>query len=209
MISPPAGGPANQSERRLPCGRGADAAWQHAADGLPDDHERQCPYCTAVREQYESLAAASAAYTAAPITAPPGLIDTVMRTVLVELRPGTPISLPSTTGTAHIASTALATAVRSMLDRDPAVITYRCVIDTADEPGTPSVLPRAGLAPLTVRLSVSVSYEHYSRHRDGAVRERVIDTVHSLFGRHVGIVDIDIIDVFATDGVAVTGEDRT
>lgn len=186
-------GPEVDGIELLPCGREPHVAWDHARAGAPDAHEWQCPYCTAVREQYETLAAASSAYLGEPAVLPAGLVDSVMRTVRAELRPGRPLPLPTPVGTATVIDTAMANALRLVLDGDPAVVAHRLRIEPAELPDGAD-----GVRPLHIWISVSISYEHYSAHGDRTVRDRVTESAAQLFGQRLSRVDIDVVDVFTT-----------
>lgn len=78
---------------QLPCGTSADALLDHLRKGTVTGHERTCPHCRAAAEEFRPLLAALDSE--GEITAPPGLLDDVMRTVRAEGVPGRPSGCPA------------------------------------------------------------------------------------------------------------------
>ena len=170
----------------LPCGRDTAEVWD-AAGRDPDAHTRDCVHCAAVRARHDLLGQASAAYTAAAPPAPAALVDSVMRTVRTELRPGRPIGLASDAGPASAVDTAVTTALAASLDDDPAFALRRCRVEAQ---------PAGAAAPgVRVALAIAVSYEHFAQHGDDAVRGRVVAAMARLFDLRVASVEIEIVDV--------------
>lgn len=182
-------GPAHADSARaeLPCGRDAGEVWDAAGAGLLDEHVLECEFCRAIVAQRDALAAASDAYVRRTPKPPEGLTETVMQGVGAEQRLGRLLPVPTDEVAARllVAETAIANAVRIVLDGDPAVIARRCRIEGYD--------PAVGVR---LWLTVAVSFAHFSRHGEDAVRARVVQAVGDLFELAVARVDLDVVDVF-------------
>lgn len=126
------------------------------------------------------LAAAREAFVSRPVAPAADLVAAPMRVVTRELRPSRRLALASGFAT----DLAVASAVRLVLDGDPAIVARRCRVEEGDGTGW------------LVQLTVAASYAHYQRHGDAVIRNRVATAVRDLFGVDVAAVDIEIVDVF-------------
>ena len=114
----------------LACGRDAATAWDRAAAGEPpDDHERDCPHCTAAAADARGLDALVHRMAEQEIAPPQSVLDRVMVAVRSELRPHDVIVLPSPHGPARLSRAAAASVLRHTVDSMGGVRARSCRIE--------------------------------------------------------------------------------
>ncbi|QBI52711.1 Asp23/Gls24 family envelope stress response protein [Streptomonospora litoralis] len=70
----------------LPCGTDPEALFEHLRSGDRTAHERACPHCLAAAAEFGPLVAARGDLADEHVTAPPQLLDDVMRAVRADPR---------------------------------------------------------------------------------------------------------------------------
>ncbi|GGM81464.1 hypothetical protein GCM10012275_60150 [Longimycelium tulufanense] len=105
---------------RLPCGRNVDALWEQVRSGAaPDEHVSSCPHCRTALEGLRALDAATRDLAHEEVTAPPGLLERIMRVVRTEARRGATVPLVVGPDPAHVSTAAVAAVVRFAVDTAP------------------------------------------------------------------------------------------
>ena len=178
------------SEPLLPCGRDPLEVADHAAAGVLDAHERDCPYCAAVIKA-ASLSArlgAEAAGAAVEDSAPPrDLVPAVMRSVRTELRSAREIPVPSDEGPAFVTDHVVATVLRDVLDAAGGLVVSSCRVE---------MLSGSGLG---VRVEAFGHYDDDLAAEAAAVRDRVVATLRRDFGLEADDgVDVAVVDIVET-----------
>ncbi len=179
----------DDSHDQLPCGTSADALLDHLRAGTTTEHERTCPHCRAAAEEFRPLLSAlgSAADDDREITAPPGLLDDVMRTVRAERRSRETLRLADpgtgeTPGDTRIRHSAISAVLRACVDPAAGLIVGGCRIRS-----TPDGLVVTATARV---LSGTVIPE-----ATGAARRVMRSFVEERLGLRVARIDIDVTDV--------------
>ncbi|GHC73145.1 hypothetical protein GCM10007079_06820 [Nocardiopsis terrae] len=171
---------------QLPCGTSADALLDHLRKGTVTGHERTCPHCRAAAEEFRPLLAALDSE--GEITAPPGLLDDVMRTVRAEGRSRQTLRLPGGgPGDTRVRHSAVSAMLRACVDPAEGLIVGRCRIEQ-----TPDGLVVAATARV---LSGTVIPE-----ATAAARRAMGAFVQNRLGLRVGRIDIDVTDVIERHG---------
>ncbi len=181
------GGPADDAPLEpLACGRDAATAWDRAEAGtVPDEHERGCPHCTAVRADAAGLNSLVHRMAAEDIEPPPSVMERVMGAVMSELRPHDLLLLESPHGTNRLGRPAAAAVLRGVVDRMDGLRARSCRIeqvpDRFDADVAITVTARFGvdLASVTAR-----------------VRQMVIAAGEQALGVPVRRVDISVVDIW-------------
>ncbi|WP_017587915.1 anti-sigma factor [Nocardiopsis ganjiahuensis] len=174
---------------QLPCGTSADALLGHLRAGTATGHERTCPHCRAAAEEFRPLLSAldSAPDEGREITAPPGLLDDVMRTVRAEGRSRETLRLSGpgtgdTPGDTRIRHSAVSAMLRVCVDPAGGLIIGGCRIRN-----TPDGLVVAATARI---LNGTVIPE-----ATAAARQAMGSFVEDRLGLRVARIDIDVTDV--------------
>lgn len=170
----------------LACGRDAALAWDRAEEGLPpDEHERDCPHCTAVRADAAGLNSLVHRMAAEDIEPPASVMDRVMTAVMSELRPHDVLLLDSPHGPNRLGRPAAAAVLRGVVDRMDGLRARSCRIEQVperfDADVTITVTARFGvdLASVTAR-----------------VRQMVLAAGEQALGVPVRRVDIAVVDIW-------------
>ncbi|WP_067963646.1 Asp23/Gls24 family envelope stress response protein [Nocardiopsis trehalosi] len=111
---------------RLPCGTDLDTLLAHLRAGAPTAHERTCPHCRAAARDHAPLSAARDELAADTVTAPPNLLDDVMRVVRSDPRSGRLLPVAGAeAGTTHVRRFAAAALLRTAAEEVPGVARVR------------------------------------------------------------------------------------
>ncbi|WP_232663077.1 Asp23/Gls24 family envelope stress response protein [Pseudonocardia sp. TRM90224] len=175
----------------LPCGRDAATVWDRAEAGVPpDEHERDCPYCTATAADAMRLDAVVHRMAAAPVEPPPAVLERAMDKVrgalARDLREHELLTLASPLGPVRLSRAAAATVLRDAVDRMGDVRARSCQVEQNEQID----------AGTTVAMTVSALYGVDMRAVAARVRRMVIAAGTQALGLPVGAVDVTVVDVF-------------
>lgn len=174
---------------QLPCGTYADALLDHLRAGTATEHERTCPHCRTASEEFRPLLSAlgSSLGDDREITAPPGLLDDVMRAVRAEGRSKETLRLPDTgsgggPGDTRIRHSAVSAMLRACVDPAEGLLVGRCRIER-----TPDGLAIAATARVLTGTVIPEA--------TAAARRAMGTFVEDRLGLRVARIDIDVTDV--------------
>lgn len=183
----------SDDHEQLPCGTSADQLLDHLREGTATRHERTCPYCLAAAEEFRPLLSAlgSALEEDREVTAPPGLLDDVMRAVRAEGRSRETLRLPDPAsgpdsggapGDTRIRHSAVSAMLRACVDPAGGLIVGRCRIER-----TPDGL----VITATARVLTGTVIPDAT----AAARRAMVGFVEDRLGLRVARIDIDVTDV--------------
>lgn len=188
-----------QDAALLACGRDAATAWDRAAAGHRDAHERNCLHCRAVTQDQRRLATAIAALADEVLEPPPSLVERVMGAVLAELRPADYLPLPSQHGPARINRAAAAGVLRHAVDQMATLRVRSCQISmsgpTDVDEGSGAWLV-VGSPTTRVRITVTARFGADLVSAAARVRQMILAAAEELLGLPLAAVDVDVVDVF-------------
>ena len=194
-VTGPASGPAAGPDvpiAPLGCGRDAALCWDRAEAGLPpDEHERDCPHCSAAFAEADRLHRLVHRMAAEPVEPPPSVLERAMGAVRTEFRQRDLLELASPHGPARLSRPAAAAVLRHAVDRVAGVRARSCRIEQAAGPG-PDGQPAAADVMITVTARFGVELASVT----ARVRQLVLATSEQALGVPVRRVDIDVVDVF-------------
>jgi hypothetical protein len=167
---PPGLSPEDQIEP-LACGRDAADVWDHAADGVPDEHERSCPHCAAAIADARGLD--GIVHRMADEVPPPP----------PSLRPQDLLALYSPAGPARLSRPAAARVLRHVVDRMDGMRARSCRIE------------QDGLA-LSVAITVTARFGVDLASVTARVRQMVVAAGKQALGTPVARVDITVVDLW-------------
>jgi hypothetical protein len=176
----------------LPCGRDAATAWDRAETGVrPDEHERDCPHCTAARADalgLHTVVHRMAAHDQRDLAPSPAVLDRVL--TAVEDRPGIPsgmLVVPSPHGPARLARRAAAAVLRHTVDGMAGLRARSCRIEQSEN------------QPLEVTITVAASYGVDLAAATARVRQMVMAAGEQALGLPVKRVDIEVVDLIVEE----------
>jgi hypothetical protein len=194
-VTGPASGPAagpDEPIAPLGCGRDAALVWDRAEAGLPpDEHERDCPHCSAAFAEADRLHRLVHRMAAEPVEPPPSVLERAMGAVRTEFRQRDLLELASPHGPARLSRPAAAAVLRHAVDRVAGVRARSCRIEQAAGPG-PDGQPAAADVMITVTARFGVELASVT----ARVRQTVLAAGEQALGVPVRRVDIDVVDVF-------------
>ena len=194
-VTGPASGPAAGPDgpiAPLGCGRDAALVWDRAEAGLPpDEHERDCPHCSAAFAEADRLHRLVHRMAAEPVEPPPSVLERAMGAVRTEFRQRDLLELASPHGPARLSRPAAAAVLRHAVDRVAGVRARSCRIEQAAGPG-PDGRPAAADVMITVTARFGVELASVT----ARVRQTVLAACVQALGVPVRRVDIDVVDVF-------------
>ena len=194
-VTGPASGPATGPDgpiAPLGCGRDAALVWDRAEAGLPpDEHERDCPHCSAAFAEADRLHRLVHRMAAEPVEPPPSVLERAMGAVRTEFRQRDLLELASPHGPARLSRPAAAAVLRHAVDRMAGVRARSCRIEQAAGPG-PDGQPAAADVMITVTARFGVELASVT----ARVRQMVLAAGEQALGLPVRRVDIDVVDVF-------------
>lgn len=165
----------------LLCGTSIDELLEHLTKGSPTEHERTCPHCRAVSVELRPLVEAVSSLPRA--TAPPGLLDDVMREVRADARSTRVLSLAEgASGRTEIRHSAMSAMLRASVDPARGLFVGRCRIERTSEGVTVSA---------TARVLAGTPIPEAG---DGARRDMAA-FIRDRLGLGVARVDINVTDV--------------
>jgi hypothetical protein len=177
----------------LGCGRDAALVWDRAEAGLPpDEHERDCPHCSAAFADAGRLHRIVHRMAAEPVEPPASVLDQAMAAVRTEFRQRDLLELPSPHGPARLSRPAAAAVLRHAVDRMAGVRARSCRIEQA---AGPDGHPGAADVMITVTARFGVELASVT----ARVRQMVLAAGEQALGVPVRRVDIDVVDVFEDD----------
>jgi len=181
-------------DARLSCGRSIDDVWSHI-DGVPDEHERSCPYCLEARARLLRLSDATADLRRTEAEDPelqpdPGFTASVMSLVRAEVRRGQtlPLDVDEDPGLT-ISEQAVVSLVWAAADTVPGVRARRCRVRLVDRD------PDSGPTDVDVDLALAVRPGTPLRATTDKLRARVTALVDAEAGLRVRRVDLSVEDV--------------
>ncbi|MCW0214676.1 MAG: Asp23/Gls24 family envelope stress response protein [Pseudonocardia sp.] len=178
---------ADEQIEPLACGRDAAVVWDHAADGMLDEHERGCPHCAAAIADAHGLDGVVHRMAQEQPLPPPSLMDTVMEAVLdtvtAELRPQDLLALDSPAGPARLSRPAAARVLRHAVDRMDGMRARSCRIE------------QDGVH-LTVAITVTARFGVDLASVTARVRQMVVAAGEQALGAPVARVDITVVDLW-------------
>lgn len=178
----------------LACGRDAAAVWDRAEAGTPpDEHERNCPHCTAAYADAGRLGTLVNRMAAEEIEPPPSMVDAVMTAVMNELRPPDVLLLESPHGPNRLGRPAAAAVLRGVVDRMDGLRARSCRIEQVPERFEADVA-----ITVTARFGVDLASV------TARVRQMVMAAAEQALGVPVRRVDIAVVDIW--DVVDLWGE---
>jgi hypothetical protein len=194
-VTGPASGPATGPDgpiAPLGCGRDAALVWDRAEAGLPpDEHERDCPHCSAAFAEADRLHRLVHRMAAEPVEPPPSVLERAMGAVRTEFRQRDLLELASPHGPARLSRPAAAAVLRHAVDRMAGVRARSCRIEQAAGTG-PDGQPAAADVMITVTARFGVELASVT----ARVRQLVLAAGEQALGVPVRRVDIDVVDVF-------------
>ncbi|MEN3263840.1 Asp23/Gls24 family envelope stress response protein [Pseudonocardia sp.] len=178
---------------RLGCGRDAALVWDRVAAGTPpDEHERDCPHCSAAFADARRLDSLVHRMAAQELEPPPTMMDRVMAAVVTEFRPHDVLTLPSPHGPAQLSRPAAAAVLRHVVDRMDGLRARSCRIEQLADDGA---APHAADVTISVTARFGVDLASVT----ARVRQMVIAAGEQALGVPVRRVDIDVVDLFAEE----------
>ena len=181
-------------DSRLSCGRSIDDVWSHL-DGVPDVHERDCPYCLEARARLLRLSQVTADLRTAQADDPelqpaPGFASSVMSLVRAEVRRGQalPLDVDEDPGLT-ISEQAVVSLVWAAADTVPGVRARRCRVQLVERD------PDTGPTDVDVDLAVAVHAGTPIQEATGRLRALVKARVDAEAGLRVRRVTIVVEDV--------------
>lgn len=186
----------------LACGRDAATVWDRAAAGEPpDDHERDCPHCTATAADARGLDALVHRMADLPLEPPRSVLDRVMVAVRTELRPHDVITLPSPHGPARLSRAAAATVLRHTVDGMDGLRARSCRIEqVADTTAGVDGASESQRHAVDVRITVAARFGVDLASVTARVRQMVATAGEQALGVPVRRVDIDVVDLYDEPG---------
>lgn len=192
--------------RPLACGRDAADVWEHAEQGVLDEHERSCPHCVTARADRARLGGLVARMAAEPLEPPPSVLEQVMGAVVADLRPHELLRIGPD---AWLGRPAAESALRHVVDSMGGLRARRCRIEqsgatpvtapgTAD-PGPAAADPAApgpAVRPVRVRMSVVARFGEDLASVTARVRQMIISAGERTLGLPVECVDILVEDLW-------------
>jgi hypothetical protein len=187
----------SDDHEQLPCGTSADELLDHLREGTTTAHERTCPHCRAAAEEFRPLLSALGSVLSGEheVTAPPGLLDDVMRAVRAEGRSRQTLRLPGpgrgsasgsdpggAPGDTRIRHSAVSAMLRACVDPAEGLIIGRCRIGHGPD----------GLA---VTATARVLTGTVIPDATAAARRAMAAFVEDRLGLRVARIDIDVTDV--------------
>lgn len=170
----------------LACGRDAGLVWDRAEAGTPpDQHERDCPHCTAVRADAAGLGSLVRRMAAEDIEPPPSMLDRVMGAVRSELRPHDVLLLESPHGPNRLGRPAAAAVLRGVVDRMDGLRARSCRIEQV-----------AGRFEADVAITVTARFGVDLASVTARVRQMVVAAGEQTLGVPVRSVDIAVVDIW-------------
>ena len=134
-VTGPASGPAAGPHgpiAPLGCGRDAALVWDRTEAGLPpDEHERDCPHCSAAFAEADRLHRLVHRMAAEPVEPPPSVLERAMGAVRTEFRQRDLLELASPHGPARLSRPAAAAVLRHAVDRMAGMRARSCRIEQA------------------------------------------------------------------------------
>jgi hypothetical protein len=186
----------------LACGRNPVEVWDHAEAGTLDDHERDCPECQTVIDEYLAASEPLRAWRDQPIDVPPALLDRVSATVRATLSGRTSVPIASTLGPVNLDTAVAAAFVRWSIDALPDATARSCRVELTDphleRPGAdPEVAVRVGVVGRLGVVLPDLAVE---------VRATVRRCAATLLGLDATVVDVTIDDLATEpDGSTAAG----
>lgn len=182
--------PADAAVELLACGRDAALVWDRAESGAaPDEHERDCPHCTATFADARGLDAVVRRLAAQELEPPPSVLHRVMVAVRTELRSYDVLTLPSPHGPSRLSRPAANAVLRHAVDRMGGVRARSCRIEQIAEDGA---APHAADVTMTVTARFGVDLASAA----ARVRQMVVAAGEQALGVPMRRVDIEVVDVF-------------
>lgn len=182
-------------DTRLSCGRSIDDVWSHV-DGVPDEHERSCPYCLEARARLLRLSDATADLRTAEAVDPalqpePDFTASVMSLVRAEVRRGQTLPLdddedPGLT----ISEQAVVSLVWAAADTVVGIRARRCRVRPVERDPESS-----GPTQVDIDLAIAVQPQTSLRAVTDQLRTRVAALVDAEAGLRVRRVDLVVEDV--------------
>ncbi|AHH93594.1 hypothetical protein GCM10010174_30620 [Kutzneria viridogrisea] len=179
------------STGRLPCGRSVDALWDSVVSGAElDHHSASCPHCQTALDGLRALHSATRQLVDEEVSAPPSLLERVMRVVRTEARSGETVPLVSGPDPARISTKAVAAVVRFAVDTQPGAVlrARRCEVHA----------PVDAVDVLDVRVEVLVP-EGYRLH-EAALRQRIEAVVSAHVGMRLRELTLDVVEADTREG---------
>ncbi|WP_129660400.1 Asp23/Gls24 family envelope stress response protein [Rothia uropygialis] len=177
-------------DESLECGRTVESVWD-TVDSEPDSHQRDCPYCTEVRERLihlnELTREAQRADDSLEIEAHTRI--RVLDFARTNLRRGADIPIHrEPTATVSFSQMLIARTAREAIDSFPGLTARRCAVRNLQT-------PEQGHQTLALSVGVVITPTTNIRVLDDAVREAVITAVSQKLGARVEEVDFTVEDV--------------
>lgn len=173
----------------LACGRDAALVWDHAEQGVLDEHERSCPHCLSTTTDHDRLGGMVGRLAEQRLRPPPNVLEQVMGAVVADLRPHDLISLDDD---AWLSRPAAAAALRHVVDSMGGLRARSCRIEQDRPPG-----PAVGVSlPLRVAVTVTARFGVDLASVTARVRQMMISAGDRALGVPVQRVDIHVVDVW-------------
>jgi hypothetical protein len=170
----------------LACGRDAALVWDRAEAGTPpDEHERDCPHCTAASADAGRLGSLVHRMATEEIEPPPSVMDAVMAALVSELRPHDVLVLESPHGPNRLGRPAAAAVLREVVDRMDGLRARSCRIEQVNDAFEADVA-----ITVTARFGVDLASV------TARVRQMVLAAAEQALGVPVRRVDIEVVDIW-------------
>ncbi|SFO07368.1 hypothetical protein SAMN05216207_102962 [Pseudonocardia ammonioxydans] len=202
--------------RPLACGRDAADVWEHAEQGVLDEHERSCPHCVTARADRARLGGLVARMAAEPLEPPSSVLEQVMGAVVADLRPHELLRIGPD---AWLGRPAAESALRHVVDSMGGLRARRCRIEQSGAtptaapgtaapgtavpgttvPGTavPGTADRdPAVRPVRVRMSVAARFGEDLTSVTTRVRQMIISAGERTLGLPIEVVDILVEDLW-------------
>jgi hypothetical protein len=170
----------------LACGRDAARVWDRAEAGTPpDEHERDCPHCTAAYADAGRLGSLVHRMATEEIEPPASVMDAVMTAVMSELRPHDVLLLESPDGPNRLGRPAAASVLREVVDRMDGLRARSCRVEQTD-----------GRFDADVAITVTARFGVDLASVTARVRQMVLAAAEQALGVPVRRVDIEVVDIW-------------
>lgn len=178
------------NDELLECGRTVESVMD-TQDSPPDEHQRDCPYCSDLRERLRQLEAMTqqAQQEDRSLSCTSQTRERVLNFARSNLRRGADIPVHrDTEATVSFSQMVIARTAREVVDAHPGLTARRCAVTGPDD-------PTDGLQPLRLKVGLAVSPRFHIDDLDHAVRPAIIQAITRTLGARVVDIEFSVEDV--------------
>lgn len=181
---------AMNNDELLECGRTVESVLD-TQDCPPDEHQRDCPYCSDLRERLRQLheMTEQARQKDRSLTCTHQTRERILNFARSNLRRGADIPVHrDSEATVSFSQMVIARTAREVVDSYPGLTARRCAVTGPENPAE-------GLQPLTLKIGLAVTPRFHIDDLDHAVRPAIIRAITRTLGAHVVDIKFSVEDV--------------